>query len=221
MNMGENMIITDRFIFWHLPKCAGTTTRNILSTVFKNEIILDSSREPGMVFHQQDIPQQFTNDKERDWIINFRRLPAFLLSKTNHTYREMIYNFNERMDPTKCKELYVEGYTYQREREITADEVLEPYQYIFDNPNTKIIRQEHYKDDLIKVLKEYDYDLPYTLATETLGDAQYISRLLKHGQGKEMKLLKKIDLNKDQSIKIRQTNPNWSKLERKVYHDNN
>ncbi len=36
-----------------------------------------------------------------------------------------------------------------------------------------------------------------------------------------MKLLKKIDLNKDQSIKIRQTNPNWSKLERKVYHDNN
>ena len=219
--MGENMIITDRFIFWHLPKCAGTTTRNILSTVFKNEIILDSSREPGMVFHQQDIPQQFTNDKERDWIINFRRLPAFLLSKTNHTYREMIYNFNERMDPTKCKELYVEGYTYQREREITADEVLEPYQYIFDNPNTKIIRQEHYKDDLIKVLKEYDYDLPYTLATETLGDAQYISRLLKHGQGKEMKLLKKIDLNKDQSIKIRQTNPNWSKLERKVYHDNN
>jgi hypothetical protein len=232
MNMGANMIITDRFIFWHLPKCAGTTTRNILSTVFKNEIISDSSREPGMVFHRQDIPQQFTNDKERDWIINFRRLPAFLLSKTNHTYREMLHNSNKIIDPARCKEVYLEGYTYQREREITADEVLEPYQYIFDNPNTKIIRQEHYKDDLIKVLKEYDYDLPYTLAiaepesgyqglTETLEDAQYISRLLKRGQGKEMKLIQKIDLDKDQLIKIRQTNPNWSNLERRLYHDNN
>lgn len=232
------MIITDRFIFWHLPKCAGTTTRNILSTVFKNELIFDSSLEPGMVFHQQDIPQQFTNDKERDWIINFRKLPAFLLSKTNHTYREMIYNFNERIDPAKCKELYLEGYTYQREREITADEVLEPYQYIFDNPNTKIIRQEHYKDDLIKVLKEYDYDLHHNMAitepticqlrqsayqgaTETLRDARHVSHLLEHGQGKEIKLLKKIDLDKDQLIKIRQTNPNWANLERRLYNDNN
>ncbi len=203
------MIITDKFIFWHLPKCAGTTTRNIFNIVFGEDVLYDSAN--GGLFHGSEVPKEFTEDKERDWIINFRKLPTFLLSKTNHTYRDMIYNFNKRIDIEEAKAAYMKGHTYQREREITGDEVIKQYMFIFDNPKTKVIRQEHYRYDLLNVLSCYCDDIPM----------DRIQRLLTHGQGKEVKILQPIETTEEELQAIYEENPLWTLNQKKYYYDNN
>ena len=203
------MIITDKFIFWHLPKCAGTTTRQIFNTVFGKDVLYDSQKDG--LFHNKEIPKEFTEDKERDWIINFRKLPAFLLSKTNHTYREMIHNFNERIEADEAIAAYMRGHTYQRRLEITGDEVVKQYMSIFNDPKTKVIRQEHYRYDLLKVLSCYCDDIPM----------DRINMPLTYGQGNEVKLLKPIETTKEELQAIYEENPLWSLIQKKYYYDNN
>ena len=84
------MIITDKFVWFHLPKTAGTNTRALLQLFYSGEIIYNSCKKSDTFekrnAHLSKIPKEL-DDKDRDWIINFRKLPYWLISHINHLAR--------------------------------------------------------------------------------------------------------------------------------------
>lgn len=197
------MIITDKFVWVHLPKCAGDKTRMVLDKAFRGKILYQS---PTGKEHEGVIPEGFVlGDKEI--VINFRKLPSFLISKSIHHYRydayptKLIYNEQELLDLVK------QGKTIQPPKQIiTADLVLNGFTKILHSGNkVTYIRQEFYEKDMRKFLNRFK-----------IGPADLKS---KHSLRRFYDLLSEDNLNEEDIKNIYEKNPNWSKLEKRIYNE--
>ena len=149
------MIITDKFVWFHLPKTAGTNTRALLQLFYSGEIIYNSCKKSDPFekrnAHLSKIPKEL-DDKDRDWIINFRKLPYWLISHINHLAR----NRSREYPCTRAEalDLLKAGRT-QRE---PADDTLYDFYYVFNrlSPTVKgrtiVILQENYSESMWEIV---------------------------------------------------------------------
>ena len=213
------MIITDKFIWMHIPKCGGTTTRDVIRHYWGDEIVFDSAAEWGIP-HLSEVPQRFLIDKERDWLINFRKLPGMLNSKANHCIREGAFSKIKASDKYNIQEEIIKGYTLQNSfyennasdsslplvidvNLITADQVLNPFLYVFKTvPRQKlhVIRNEYYRSDIC----DFADDPSIKILIRELNREIIIPYI-------------KVDTN-DLMYK---NNPSWAALESQFFNDNN
>ncbi len=149
------MIITDKFVWFHLPKTAGTNTRNLLTTFYSGDIIYDSCKKSEPVekrdAHLSKIPKEL-DDKDRDWIINFRKLPYWLISHINHISRKHTREYP--CTRAEALDLLKAGRT-QKE---PADNTLYAFYHVFSrlSPTVKgktiVILQENYFDSMWQIV---------------------------------------------------------------------
>jgi hypothetical protein len=149
------MIITDKFVWFHLPKTAGTNTRELLKLFYNGEIIYNSCKKSDPVekrdAHLSKIPKEL-DDKDRDWIINFRKLPYWLISHINHLARNRSREYPctraEAMDLLKAG----------RTQKEPADDTLHDFYYVFSrlSPTVKgrtvVILQENYIESMWEIV---------------------------------------------------------------------
>ena len=149
------MIITDKFVWFHLPKTAGTNTRELLQLFYGGEIIYNSCKKSDPKekrnAHLSKIPKEL-DDKDRDWIINFRKLPYWLISHINHLARKQSKQYP--CTRAEAMDLLRAGRT-QKE---PADDTLYDFYHVFSrlSPTVKgktiVILQENYFESMWEVV---------------------------------------------------------------------
>ncbi len=241
------MIITDKFVWFHLPKTAGTHTRKLLVEFYGDEVLYNAVKTPQgktrdrkgrdtlgnpAKAHLLAIPGQFADFKSKDWIINFRKLPSWLISKTNHVSRKgrivgekatrlAQEAFQEGKSIYKVTQSSVEQCNCQSLR---ADDTLRKFMHVFHRMSPTvpgrviIINQENYTKDFKKVLELYP---PKNLDKNKY---QLIEnqRLNYHPHNRSNLLEINVEYNKldKQSLaKIYEANPLWTSIERQIYKD--
>ena len=168
------MIITDKFVWFHLPKTAGTNTRKLLSQFYIDDIIYNSvgiNSVNGQA-HISEIPDEFQDlSDSKDWIINFRKLPFWLISHINHEARSTKYTGDlSRSYALSC---FKSG---RNLRHNLADQTLSNFMPVFDrlSPTVRgrviVIKQEYYNSCIKDVLSLYEtnrnlesYNIPQSL----------------------------------------------------------
>ena len=242
------MIITKDFVWWHLPKTAGTNTRDLLVQFYGDEVLYNSVQTPQnqtrdrkgrdtlgnpAKAHLSTIPGQFADFNSKDWIINFRKLPSWLISKTNHVSRKgQIVGerairlaqeaFQEGKSIYKVTQSSVERFNCQS---LLADDTLKQFMHVFHRmaPTVPgrviIINQENYTKDFKKVLELYP---PKNLDQKTFNHYLENQRLNHHPHNSSNLLKTNVVYNKldEQSLaKIYEANPLWTSIEREIYKD--
>lgn len=194
------MIITEKFVWIHLPKCAGNKTRMVLQQALWDRILYQS---PIGKEHESSLPKGFVlGDKEI--VMNLRKIPSFLISKSNHHFTANRYGipFSEQ----ELLDLVKQGKTIQPPKRImTADLVLNGFTKILNSGNkVTYIRQEFYQQDMQEFLSRFK--------------ARPADLKSKHSLRRPNSLLSEDNLSEEDIKKIYETNPNWSKLEKKIYN---
>lgn len=119
------MIIGEKFVWLHFPKCAGTFTERLIKQYIskEQEIRFDNIDPENIIWHQNIIQRErLTGEKltNKDIICNFRRLPSWIISRTQYEKK-----MSGKNTP---KELYIRGLFYEGDGTITsADTYLEIY----------------------------------------------------------------------------------------------
>lgn len=196
------MIITDKFVWFHLPKTAGTNTRALLQSFYSGEIIYNSCKRSDPKekkdAHLSKIPKEL-DDKDRDWIINFRKLPYWLISHINHIAR----NRSQEMPCTRAEalDLLKAGRT---QKEI-ADKTLDSFYHVFSrlSPTVKgrtiVILQENYFESMWEIVSlfppsMFNMSLPIDIFQTSHEDARRLHphfRMMERNQ-------KKFEVNKEE-----------------------
>lgn len=162
------MIITDKFVWYHLPKTAGTRTRRHLELFYRSDIIHNSCGL-NMPIEEREAHKNHIdstkNGKDLDWIINFRKLPFWLMSKTNHVSRQHYANntvLYEKITRMGALELLKNGMALNMHgSKDCGDDYIKNFQHVFDRlaptvpGRTIIIRQEDFVDDFKKLFDLY------------------------------------------------------------------
>jgi len=202
------MIVSDKFVWCHIGKAAGTTT-SCMFYIIKDAIDHNiDMNEQGFLKHDSIKKRvTFYNDKKSkyteeylntlDKILNIRRLPNYIMSIANHGNKYHNFDIN--------KKLLLNGY-YNNHKNSHVDEILKFY--IEDKEPTYWLRTENINKDFINVIKNY-YNL----------NCNVIKRLLK------IKRNVNKDYNKDifnyftsnEIMQLYRNAPLWSYYERKVY----
>lgn len=153
------MIITDKIIWMHVGKAAGTTTRGMF--YYLKGSIDPSIEMNGNVFYKHDNitirttkydpPFEYSREEllAKDKILNIRRLPSYILSRSE--YRLKIKNTPYTKD--NMLKGFSEGGGHPGHH---VDRVLE--KYIEENEPVHWLRSEHINEDFIKCMSNY-YDL--------------------------------------------------------------
>ena len=243
------MIITDKFVWFHLPKTAGTNTRSLLTTFYSGEMIYNSCKmsdpKEKRDAHLSKIPKEL-DDRDRDWIINFRKLPYWLISHINHLARSRKYMPCTRAE---AMDLLKAGCT-QKE---PADGTLYHFYHVFSrlSPTVKgrtiVILQENYFESMWQIVSlfppnqiELPVDIFQTshtrnrlhphftamernrkkLALEKEEFADIVNFRRNYHPDHHRNLLKAedlLELTDDDLISMYKANPLWRGLEQKIY----
>ena len=210
------MMITNKFVWFHFPKTAGTTTSKILNFNLPNNNIL----------HQfdQSLPEKHTNInsfianysayKELPFIIGFRKLHSWISSFNRHHLRT-IYKYAIHQKITDDAIKFVEhqsrkGLIINKPKKIMklkekhwfpADRMIQSWDLYNHLNQIEFVRQEYLIKDLDILLKKYfGINISHHNYLENQNDnftPIYYN-------------------NKDIEI-TNETNPLWSKLEAKIY----
>ena len=145
------MIITDKFVWLHFPKCAGTLTESLLRKIIPSHLNAEfdeivAKEYPSVRWHNTVDERQNKIGRilaDRDVISNFRRLPNWMLS---------IVHFNVvRRGPKTPKELYVNGfYFHETGHKMFAEAMVERY-----CGSNFWLRTECLADDICQVFSRY------------------------------------------------------------------
>ncbi len=208
------MIYTDKFVWIHLPKCAGSKTEQLFRTYFTEEDgvfqdIVNPNVDPSISWHDT-IAEREARDTEfklggRTVICQFRRLPAWLESKFNFEVAR-----NPKIAPSP--ELLLEGKFpessgHMNHVDVYVNKWLPPS--ILNSQNLRFIRTEHFKSDFksafgdfidISRIPELEYDQRVNTSTSALPSE------IKH----------KLVSNKRELYK---SCPRWSLVEEMAYGD--
>ena len=206
------MIYNDKFVWLHLPKCAGSKTEQLFEEYFKEEDgvfqdIVDPETDPLISWHDT-IAEREARDKgfklsDRTVICQFRRLPAWLESK---------FNFEIFRDPKLVfkPELLLEGKFPESNGHINH---VDKYIYkwlpkkILDSPNLKFIRTEHFESDFKSVFSDF-------IDISRIPDWEYGQRVNKSTSILPFDIKQELYNNKQELYK---SCPRWGLVEKMVY----
>lgn len=203
------MIISSNFIWLHIGKAAGTSTRNMFY-ILKG--ILDSSIEmnDNMFLKHDSISKRCNKYEENfkyselhlnnlDKILNIRRLPSYILSRCEHALKSHNVEYT--------KDHMLRGLTEGKNVKMyEADNVLRFY--LEDTAPTHWIRSEHVNEDFIKVMRNY-YDINTKLENRLLT----IEKNVNNNYNKKL-----LDTFTKEEIEIIYSKcPLWASYEKKIY----
>jgi hypothetical protein len=154
------MIYSDKFVWIHIPKCAGSKIWRLFAKYYScnHDIHQDPigfKNDPLIRWHHS-IAQRENSDIEfslgdRDVICSFRRLPSWLESRYNY---EVQRTPNLPHDPKRL----LKGYFLNADgSERHADHIIKNFLYpkLFQNSNVRFIRVEFFKKDFKKIFSDY------------------------------------------------------------------
>ena len=192
------MVIGERFAWAHLPKTGGDTTRELFELF------------PGFVHHAD--PGD-TNDKHATFedradtvrgktlAMNFRRLPAWVLSRAHHVAREGLWPDYTPEPMPAAAELAASTLPDGRLQVFTADGRIRIDRWM---------RLEHLRHDFLAFVKEFH---PVTPADE---------RLVHELPARDVACYDRDPHNWFSASQLKQmyeANPRWATLERELYGD--
>lgn len=196
------MILTERILWAHLPKTAGTTTDLLFQRSGLPLLWRDSQDSPTKHWPPQDhvelAPLLLT---PRVRVVNFRRLPWWLLSNHHHKIQAMA------LDPAIQQMQSGLFYRHKQQAWLPADWWLERFgvddQWCF-------LRVEHLKVDFLALLKRHQpiglrSQLRIAL-TRSRNRLSYDRRLSQWFSPEQLRL-------------IYATNPRWAAIEQRIYGD--
>lgn len=154
------MIYTDKFVWLHFPKCAGSKTEQLFKKYFSEEDgvfqdIVNPEFDPAISWHDT-IDERENRDAtfklgSRTVICQFRRLPAWLESKFNF---EASRNSNLILKPELLLEgRFPESSGHNNHVDVYINKWLPPK--ILKSSNLKIIRTENFKLDFKMVFSQF------------------------------------------------------------------
>ena len=196
------MIIGENFIWLHFPKCAGTFTERLLRQYIpEDDVTKFDPLDPGnIIWHQSVLQREKTTGadlSEKEIICNFRRLPAWIISRVNY---EKIRSGNEAL-----RKLYSSGNFLKATGEQgSADSVLQRF------TTRKVnywIRVEHIEEDFINVFSKF------IKFTPKLDSSYFQKRVNSSGWENDIHNW----FNSDELKILYKSCPLWSKYERKIY----
>jgi hypothetical protein len=201
------MVISDRFLWLHFPKCSGTETERLLKLAFgKDGVTRFDLIDPAHVIWHHSINQRRAYDKSfttdgRDIICNIRRLPNWLLSRVHYEY---VRSPNRRV----TRKMLLNGEFYEASGKISNADV---YAGLYSNPKvTHWVKTENLVDDLKNVLSKYTdmsgVDLTTEVRRTNVAPIDYIRDVGFYFTENDLKSLYA-------------TNPQWAALEREIYGD--
>jgi len=154
------MIYTDKFVWIHLPKCAGSKTEQLFKKYFSDEDgifqdIVNPDIDPAITWHDT-IAEREARDPEfrlgsRIVICQFRRLPAWLESKFNFEVAR-----NPKIAPSP--ELLLEGKFpessgHMNHVDVYVNKWLPPS--ILNSQSLRFIRTENFELDFKSVFSDF------------------------------------------------------------------
>lgn len=210
------MIITNRFVWFHFPKTAGTESSIVFNKYLYQNIILQyNQKTPKKHIHINEAIKLYPSIKNLPFVIGIRKLPSWISSFNRHHFRSnynQIYN-NTIFDVAAfIKERSRQGLIISKPKEITkckkehwipADQILHSWNIKQYLNKLYFIRQEYLQNDLSSLIKTY-YDINiqrknmfinknYAFPADTIEyDEQHIKNIYKK-------------------------NPSWTKIEEKIY----
>ncbi len=198
------MIIGEKFLWLHFPKCAGTFTEKLLRQhVAEDTTIKFDPIDPNNVIWHQNVSQREEMSKtdlsNKDIICNFRRLPHWIISRV--MFEE------KRSGHITKKELYTTGrFLEYNGLQSSAD----AYVKLFTNRKiNNWIRVENLEEDFIKVFSKY------IKFKSSLGSSSFSKKVNTSDWGNNIK--KWFDYN--DLRKLYNSCPLWSKYEIEIYGD--
>lgn len=205
------MIIGEKFLWLHLGKAAGTTTRHMFHTLRGMVDNTIEMNEKGFNGHDNIdkrtnfYDEPFKYDEEYlyglDKIINIRRLPSYILSRCEHAFKSHGVKYT--------KDHMLNGLTEGSYSAIyNADNVL--MKYIEKKEPDHFIRSEYVNEDFIRIMGNY-----YNLTNKVM------SRLINSEDNVNLDYNKSLSYHfTDSELKrIYDICPIWSSYEEKIYGD--
>ncbi len=194
------MIITSKLAWYHLPKTAGTTTEKLFRA--SGIPLLWNDPQDSPVKHLPPYEHPRTLDlplHECQHVVNFRRLPSWLLSNYHHKIKKM--RLDIPFDPV------AKGF-FWRDRIgewLPADWWLERFSV---NENWSILRVEHIKQDFLDCLT-----LNQPINCFSSLRVHFVPSMNQNSYKKNLsEWFSLSDLNQ-----LYETNPRWATLEKHVY----
>ena len=198
------MVIGEKFIWLHFPKCAGTFTERLLRQYVPVDgaIKFDPLNPDRVIWHQNVLKREKMTGVDlssKEIICNFRRLPNWIISR-------IVYEKN-RSGNNASKELYSIGkFLEANGKQSDADSMVRRYTTREVN---YWIRVENLEEDFERVFSRFiDFGLPL--------DSSYFRKIVNSsGWGNDIeKWFGYNDLKK-----LYYSCPLWSKYEREIYGD--
>ncbi|KZR73250.1 hypothetical protein PMIT1320_01841 [Prochlorococcus marinus str. MIT 1320] len=194
------LIITKNLAWYHLPKTAGTTTDKLFEASGLPLLWNDPQDSPVKHLPPHEHPFGFDlplNDVRK--LINFRRLPSWLLSNYHHKLTKMGLQLSD--------EQMRNGF-FWRDRQkqwLPADWWLERFSVSDD---WSFLRVEHLKDDFLKILSDYQ---PIGLRSHLR--VRLVSALNKNTYSRQIsRWFTENDLRR-----VYSANPIWASFESRIY----
>jgi hypothetical protein len=195
------MVISESFVWAHLPKTGGTTTLGM----FKNldvDLIFDNNSDPKK-HHTYSVRKSIYDSNKasngllesidgKDRILGFRRLPSFLLSFYYH--RKKFSNLN--IDLEDIKKCIIDN--------ATCDELLVGYE---PKKIKHWLRAENLSGDFINVMSDY------TNINESVKSTLYKLRDNTNNYNRDIFS----HFTKEEIHKMYQLSPLWSEYEKEIY----
>jgi len=195
------MIIGEKFIWLHFPKCAGTFTESLLKQHAEDMAIeFDPIDANNIIWHQNVSKREEVSKVDlgsKEIICNFRRLPSWIISRI--MYEE------KRSGNVAPKELYSIGNFLKASGEISnADTILRKYT---TRKVSHWVRVEYLEEDFVKVFSKY------IKFTPILDSSFFQKRVNTSGWGNDIHNW----FNPSQLKKLYNSCPLWAEYEREIY----
>ena len=91
------MVISDKFIWLHLGKTGGDFTHYLFQKHLSEHLLhIDSISQPSKHIHLASVNIKYPeyNVLEKDLILNFRKLPSWIISNNRHKIRIVFFIVN-------------------------------------------------------------------------------------------------------------------------------
>ena len=210
------MMITNKFVWFHFPKTAGTTTSKILNTnLLNSDIIIQAHQSsPDKHINLNNFIKNYGEYQHLPFVIGFRKLTNWISSFNRHHLRT-IYRYAQHQQVTNDIVKFVEYQSRQgliinnpkkimklKEKHwVPADKIIESWNLYNYLDKIQFIKQEYLFQDLHILIKKYfnihiSNDRYLENQNDTFPPIHYNNKDIEITHG---------------------TNPLWSKLEAKIY----
>ena len=191
------MIVGESFVWFHLGKTGGKTTRSMISCI-KNEtlkkIFTKELHHMNRNQYENLFPESLLNKFP---VIGFRRLIPYMHSHYGQQHKNMDNFYNSASKGLLRK---------RNSKFVLPDNILKSYTAdCYKIENIRFLRIEFIKEDFISTFKDFDF---------SYNEIDKLSRIKKGSRKYEM-----YDFSKEEINYIYSKNPFWRDLEIKLYGD--